>query len=256
MKPLWSILPLCALTLLFGLPGHAQNAPAPAIAPPAIDGPPDVVVVVYQQPGAADQVNITYDPAVPHAQALADCRALTQAGKWPSSPLQVKEAAPPVKSQSGPMTSVTFQALGVVQDTTHTFPVDTFARAFHSYHRMNLVFLVGPQFQFQGVHSYADPNIRMSLDQRSTSYVYQIEVLHPNFGVLPMMQVQTSLQAGAGNKSPVFGLVDIFIVALLAGIFVYGIAAWRLTKRAAQELRLEDKANSKTESQKEAAGKR
>ncbi len=245
---------LC-LILMCSLPGHAQNA-----VPPVIGGPPDVVAIVYQQPGAADQVDITYDPAVPQAQALADGRALAQAGGWPSSPLRVQEAAAPVKSQSGQMTSVTFQALGVVQDAAHTFPVDTFARAFHHYRRINLVFFVGPQFQFQGARSYADADIRMALDQHSTSYVYQIEVLHPNFGALPLSQAQTNLRASAGVRPQGKLILGVILgVALLAGLLVYWLAS-RLTPKEKQyynsNATLEDKIDGKAESQQKVTTKR
>jgi hypothetical protein len=259
MKPLKLIL---GLLLALSLPCSAQTSASPV----TVSGPPDVLVIVYQQPGGADQVDITYAGTVPHAQAVRDYQALTRAAGWPVSTHRIKDAAAPMQSRSGPMTSIVFQALGVVQDSTHTFPIETFARAFHLYKRINVVFFVGPQFQFQGARSYADPNIRMTLDQRSTSYVYQIEILHPNFGSLPLSPAPANTQTGAGNGSR--GLVVlcyILGVALLAGLLVYWLASlyWfasRMTPKEKQkwnpEARPEDDTEGKAESQQEVSAKK
>lgn len=222
MKPLKLI--LAALMLALSLPGHAQTA-APAVT---VSGPPDVLVIVYQQPGGADQVDITYARTVPHAQALRDYQALTQAAGWPVGTHSIKDAAAPMHSRSGPMTSVVFQALGVVQDATHTFPIQTFAQAFRSYKRINVVFFVGPQFQFQGPRSYADPDIRMTLDQRGTAYVYAVEILNPSISSLPQIG---SLPPATGHRSPGLLLLVIFGAAALAGLIVYLLTA-RLTQKA------------------------
>lgn len=225
MKPLPFILGLLALAL--SLPGQAQ---APA-SPVTVSSPPDVLVIVYQQPGGADQVDITYARTVPHAQAARDYQALTQAAGWPVSTHSITDAAAPMHSRSGPMTSIVFQALGVVQDSTHTFPIQTFAQAFHAYKRLNVVFFVGPQFQFQGARSYADPNIRMTLDQHGTTYVYAVEILNPSITSLPQLG---SVQPAARHRSPGLLLLGIFGIAALAGLAVYLLTA-RLTPKAPPE---------------------
>ncbi len=196
---------------------------------PVITGPPRVLVLVYQQPGGADQVSITYDPKVSPAQAAADIDALTQITRWPISSRSITEASSPLTNRPGAMTSVTFAVPGAVQDSSHTFPVEAFARAFHQYKRLNAVFIVGPQFQFQGARSYADNDIKVALDQHDSSYVYQIELLNQNFSHLPLAQAQPHLRVGAGVRS--FGVANIFVVALLAGLFVYLITS-RLVSRA------------------------
>ena len=228
MKPLKPILGLLlGFMLAQSLPGHSQTPAAPV----TVSGPPDVLVIVYQQPGGADQVDITYARTVPHAQATRDYQALTSAANWPVSTHSIKDAAAPMQSRSGPMTSIVFQALGVVQDATHTFPIQTFAQAFHTYKRINVVFFVGPQFQFQGARSYADPNIRMTLDQRGTAYVYAVEILNSQMTRLP--QLGTALPA-AGHRSPWLLLLGIFGAAALAGVAVYLLTA-RLTPKAPPE---------------------
>lgn len=210
---------LAALSLTAGMqPAHAQTAPAPVIA-----GPPAVLVLVYQQPGGADQVSITYDPKVSVSQAAADIESLTQITGWPISSRSITEAASPLTNRPGAMTSVTFAVPGVVQDTSHTFPVDAFARTFHKYKRINAVFIVGPQFQFQGARSYADNDIKLVLDQHETSYVYQIQILNQNFSRLPLAQ-GTAVNAPA-HKSPWGILLGILGLAALAGVIVYFLAA-------------------------------
>ena len=211
-----------AISLAAGMqPTHAQTATAPAA--PVIAGPPAVLVLVYQQPGGADQVSITYDPKVSVSQAAADIDSLTQITGWPISSRSITEAASPLTNRPGAMTSVTFAVPGVVQDTSHTFPVEALARAFHKYKRINAVFIVGPQFQFQGARSSADNNIKLVLDQHETSYVYQIQILNQNFSRLPPPQ-GTAVTAPA-HKSPWGILLGITGLAALAGGIVYFLAA-------------------------------
>ena len=235
MKPLQ--LMLAVLMLALSLPGQAQTPPV------TVSGPPDVLVIVYQQPGGADQVDITYARTVPHAQAMQDYQALTAAAGWPVGTHRIQDAAAPMHSRSGPMTSIVFQALGVVQDAAHTFPIQTFAQAFHAYKRINVVFFVGPQFQFQGPRSYADPNIRMTLDQRGTAYVYAVEVLNPQMTSLPPLG---TAPPAAGRRSPGLLLLGIFGVAALAGLIVYFLTA-RLTPKAPQQDDSAGKSDSRVE---------
>ena len=223
-----ALLMLC-LVFVFGLPGYAQTS-----APPVtISGPPDVLVIVYQQPGGADQVDITYAGAVPHAQALRDYQALTQAAGWPVSTHSIKDASAPMQSHSGPMTSIVFQALGVVQDATHTFPIQTFAQAFRAYKRINVVFFAGPQFQFQGPRFYADTDIRMTLDQQGTTYVYALQILNSQMtGLPPLGTVPPAVTAG--HRSIGLLLLGILSAAALAGLAVYWLTA-RLTLKTLPE---------------------
>lgn len=228
----FSCLALGLFAFVLSLPGQAQTA-APAVT---VSGPPDVLVIVYQQPGGADQVDITYARTVPHAQALQDYQALTQTAGWPVSTHSIKDAAAPMHSRSGPMTSIVFQALGVVQDATHTFPIQTFAQAFHAYKRLNVIFFVGPQFQFQGPRSYADTNIRMALDQRGAAYVYAVQILNPQMTSLPPLG---TAPLPAGHRSPGLLLLGIFGAAALAGLIVYLLTA-RLTQKAPPQENTQD----------------
>ena len=141
------LLTLC-MAFAFSLPSHAQTAPATAA--PAIAGPPRVLILVYQQPGAADQVSITYDPKVSTTQAAADMDALTQATGWPISSRSITEAPSPLTNRPGAMTSVTFAVPGAVQDPTHTLPVEALARVFRRYKRLNAVFIVGAAVSVPG----------------------------------------------------------------------------------------------------------
>lgn len=208
------------LSAALAVPGYAQS-PAAAVPITTIAGPPEVLVLVYQQPGGLDQVDITYARLVPHAQVSADIDALTQLSGWPISARRIKDAAAPLQNRTGAMTSVTFQVPGVVEDSAHTFPVEVLARAFRKYRRMNAVFFVGPQFQFQGARSYADNDIKVVLDQHDTAYVYQVEVLGQDFGRLPLTQAS----AGTAHRSPWGILLGIAGIALLAGLLVYFLAS-------------------------------
>ena len=208
----------CVFLVVFAMPSYAQTA-----ALPIVTGPPDVLVIVYQLPDGSDQVDVTYSKIVPHAQAVQDCAALTQAGGWPISPQSIRDAAAPMSRYVRPMTSIAFQALGIVQDTAHTLPIEAFARAFHKYKRLNVVFFVDPQFQFQGARSYADTSIKMRLDQQGTAYTYAVEILDPNSASLPSLT--SGAPSSAAHKSPWPVIWGILGVAALAGLVVYLIAA-------------------------------
>ena len=208
--------------VMLAAPVSAQSSLPAAVS---IAGPPEVLVLVYQQPGGQDQVNITYAHLVPHAQASADIDSLTQLSGWPISSRRIKDASAPLQNRTGAMTSVTFQVPGVVQDSAHTFPVEVLARAFQKYKRLNAVFFVGPQFQFQGARSYADTNIKVVLDQHDTTYAYKVEVLGRSFGRLPL---SASAAGGPAHRSPWGVLLGIIGLAALAGLAAYFVAA-RLT---------------------------
>jgi hypothetical protein len=237
-KPIRLILSLCVFALSFGLPGHAQIA-----ASPVISGPPDVLVIVSQQPGGADAVDITYAHQVPHAQAVQDSQALIKAGGWPVSASTVTDAAGPLQNRPKLMTGVIFQAIGVIPKGTNTLPIGTFVQALHTYKRFNVVFFITPPFQLQGARSYADSSIRMTLDQHGTSYVYQIEIMNPNSGSLPSLG---TVQAAATHRSPWLLLVGILGLAALAGLVVYLLTA-RLTPKDNPNDESERKADSRIE---------
>ena len=208
--------------VMLAAPASAQSSLPAAVS---IAGPPEVLVLVYQEPGGQDQVDITYAHLVPHAQASADIDTLTKLSGWPISSRRIKDGSAPLQNRTGAMTSVIFQVPGVVQDSTHTFPVETLARAFRKYKRINAVFFVGPQFQFQGARSYADNDIKVVLDQHDTAYAYQVEVQGQSFGHLPLT---TQAVSGLVHR-PVWGvLLGIVGLAALAGLAAYLLAA-RLT---------------------------
>jgi hypothetical protein len=230
MTSLKFILGFCVLTLslpVLSLPGHAQTAASPV----TVSGPPDVLVIVSQQPGGADAVDITYAHQVPHAQAVRDSQALIKAGGWPVSASTVTDAAGPLRNRPKLMTGVIFQAIGVIPKGTNTLPIGTFVQAFHTYKRINVVFFVTPPFQFQGARSYADSSIRMTLDQHGTSYVYQIEITNPNSSSLPSLG---TVQTTAPHRSPWLLLLGILALAALAGLVVYLLTA-RLTPKPPME---------------------
>ncbi|MGI4788216.1 MAG: hypothetical protein ACRYFS_05135 [Janthinobacterium lividum] len=242
MKAARLILGVWVMVLGFALPGQAQ-------ARPAIAGPPDVVIVVYQQPGGADQVDITYAQTVPHTQASQDIAALTQATGWQISTSSIKDAYAPMETRLGAMTSIEFQVPGVIQDSTHSFPVETFTKAFHSYKRLNIVFFVSPQFQFQGSRAYADNDIKMALDQQGTTYTYQIEILSPNFGSLPLASSVSAVQTGTDHRaSGRIILLGILVAAALIGLAVYFLTARLTPKReAVASVESDDEAETRLE---------
>jgi hypothetical protein len=219
---------LCLALCLGGNAARAQTPPAPPGA--AVSGPPDVLVLLYQRPGAGDQIDVTYKHTVPHAQALADLSALARATGWPIGSSRITDAAPPTQGKGGLMTSSVFVVPGAIRDDTHTFPVEAFATAFRSYRRIGLIFLVGPAFQFQGIGDYADNNLRISLDHRGSVFNYQIEILNPGFGALDLPRSQPLAGPARPARSPLALMAGVLAAAAAVGIAVYLLTA-RLARR-------------------------
>ena len=223
------ILGVCVVLSAFSLLAHAQApATAPASAAPAITGPPDVLVIVSQQPGGADAVVVTYAGKVPHAQAVQDSAALVKAGGWLVSKPVVSDAAGPLQNRRSVMTGVVFQAIGVVPKGTGPLPIEPFVSAFRAYKRLNVVFFTTPPFQFQGARAYADNDLRMALDQHGTTYTYQIQILNPGLSRVPALDAAAPPRAV--RRSPWLLLGGILGAAALTGLIVYLLTA-RLTAR-------------------------
>jgi hypothetical protein len=211
-----------AMLLAAFAPGRAQAPPSAASS-----GRPDVLALVYQQPGQADLVDITYAQTVPHAQAQRDLAALAQAGGWATGPSRITDGSAPVQHKI-PMTSCSFTAPGVVQNGTGTLPVEAFITAFRPYKRLALIFSVGPGFQFQGLRDYADNNVQIALEQRGTVYTYQVRIVNPQFTRLDLPRPQfTGAAAGttARRASPWVLLLGILAAAGAAGVLVYVLMA-------------------------------
>ena len=210
-----------AMTLGMTLLGAA--APGRAQAPPgtASSGRPDVVVLVYQQPGSADLVDITYAHTVPHAQAQRDLAALAQAGGWVVGPSRITDGAPPVRAKLGAMTSSKFTAPGVVQNETHTLPVVPFITAFRAYKRLVLIFSVGPGFQFQGARDFANNDVQVAQEQHGTAYTYQVRILNPQFSRLDLPRPAVPPRRAA----PWLLFLGVLAAAGAAGSLVYVLMA-------------------------------
>lgn len=200
-------------------PGRAQTPPSTASS-----GRPDVLVLVYPQPGQADIVDITYAHTVPHAQAQRDLAALAQATGWAIGPSRVTDGAAPV-GQKTPMTSSVFTAPGVVQPETHALPVEPFVTAFRSYKRLALIFSVGPGFQFQGLRDYADNNVQVAMEQHATVFTYQIRVLNPQFTQLNLPRTEPTAAIAPRRAAPWVLFLGILAAATAAGVLVYVLMA-------------------------------
>lgn len=213
---------MTAAALLTVAPGRAQ-APGSVAA----SGRPDVLVLVYQQAGRGDLVNITYAHTVPHAQAQRDLAALAQATGWAVGPGHVTDGAPPVQNKQdiGPMTSSTLSVPGVIQDAAHTLPVEPFVTAFRPYKRLALIFSVGPQFQFQGPRDFADNNVQIAMQQHGTVFTYQVRILNPAFSRLNLPQSQVTTGTAPHRAAPWVLLLGVLAAAAAAGVLVYIVMA-------------------------------
>jgi len=208
-----------AMAFGVGVPVRAQAPPGTASS-----GKPDVLVLVYQQPGKGDLVDITYARAIPHAQAQRDLAALAQASGWAIGPSRVTDGLAPVQ-QKMTMTSSSFTAPGVVQPETHALPVEPFITAFRPYKRLALIFSVGPAFRFQGLRDYADNNVQIALEQHGTVFTYQARILNPQFSQLNLPRPPSTAVSAARRASPWPLFLGLLAAAGSAGVLVYILRA-------------------------------
>jgi len=200
-------------------PGRAQTPPSAAAS-----GRPDVLVLVYQQPGSADLVDITYAHPVPHALVQRDLHALAQATGWAIGPSRVTDGSAPVQHKM-PMTSSVFTAPGVVSNGTGILPVEPFVTAFRPYKRLALIFSVGPGFQFQGPRDFADNNVQIAMELRGTVFTYKVQVLNPQFTHLNLPRTQSSAATAPRRASPRVLFLGVLAAATAAGVLVYVLMA-------------------------------
>lgn len=207
-------------------PGQAQT-PGQAQAAPA--DPPDVVALVYQQPGKGALVDMTYARFIPHAQAQADAAALAQASGTPVSASKVTDGEAPVQKKMGVMTGIVFTAPNLIPDDARTLPVEPFITALRHYRRLALIFSVSPGSRFQPLGNYADKNVKIARVQNGTVYTYQVQILNPNFDRLNLPQTQGMAAAPADvvnqRHAPWALLLGLVGAAIAAGILVYALMA-------------------------------
>ena len=224
----WLLLTSILLATL--APGRAQ-APAPLTVQTA--GPPDVLLLVIQQPTGGDRLSLNYGRIIPHAQVTKDLAALARETGWALGPPTITDSNPPVKLNPrlgiGRTTGAEFTTAQAVQPQTHSFPINAIASAFRGYRRIAVAFLVAPGFTFQGPREYADKNIKVTiLETSSTSYTCQIEILNPNFTSLDLPLSQPA--PGTARRSPVTALLLVLAAAAGTGLIVYLMTA-RLSRR-------------------------
>jgi len=216
----WGIMAaIGALALGIVTPGRAQTPPTSAAA-----GQPDVVILVIQQAGQADAVDITYAHTVPHAQARRDLDALAQATGWAIGQSRITEGLAPVQ-QKMVMTSSAFSAPNVIRNETHTLPVEAFITAFRPYKRLTLIFSARPDFQFQGQRDYADNNVQIAVQQHGVVFTYQVRVLNPQFAHLTLPRAEVTAGVTPHRATPWAWLLGIPAAAAASGVLVYVLMA-------------------------------
>jgi hypothetical protein len=215
----------CSLLLFFFLllgltvSGQAQTAP-------------DVLVLVVQRPGLGDQVDITYSGLIAHTQVQRDLDALRKASGWAQTGLKITDDRAPVQKVRY-LTGATFTAPNVVQNETHTLPVEAFITAFRLYKNLALIFIVDSSFQFQGWRHYADNNVTITLDQHGAAYTYRAAILNSQFEHLGLPGTEQAAAAVLSRKkkartSPLLLLLGIVLAAAAAGVLAF-VVANRLT---------------------------
>lgn len=192
-------------------------------------GPPDVLLLVSQQPAGGDLLSLTYGKTVPHTQVTKDLAALSRETGWALGKPAITDDRPPTSRNPLPaMTGVEVTTPQAMQPQTHSFPIDAIASAFRGYRRIAAVFFTPPGFVFQGPREYADNTVKVTIINSGAIYTCQIEILNPNFTSLDLPLSQPA--PGTPRRSPVTALLLVLAAAAGTGLIVYLMTA-RLSRR-------------------------
>lgn len=222
----WVLLSLLLLVRCVSAPSAGAQITGQAV------GQPDLLILVFAVPGGPDQVGLTYPGVVPHAQAIRDVKAIRAATGWHISGVHIADQAPPIRKPSGKMTGVDFVVPGAVSLPSRYLPVEPFVNSLRSYRHVTLTYLIGGGFGFEGLRSYADNHVKITLNQRGSNYTYQIYYHDGQFGHLNLPHYQLSdadsrsSEAGRAHRRVNPWLVVLVAVAAVgAGCLAYAVFA-------------------------------
>ena len=206
------------------------TSPVVAQSRPAQNGgPPDVLILVAETSSGQDEIGITYAKTVPHAQARRDVAALATATGWAIKRVTITDAPSSLAWDKAKMTGVECYAGQVVRPSTHGLTVQPFVQAFRAYPHVMLTYFVGDGFPFEGLHDYADDNVRITLERHGAAFTYQILIRNPRLERLNLPYLQpATMDAQADPAVPKpharpWLLALVAIAAVGAGGLVYAL---------------------------------
>ena len=199
----------------------------PSVATPQVSQP-DILMLVYAGADGHDMVGLTYPKAIPHAQAKTDLQALAAATGWAPTHVNIEDARAPLVGSKQMMTSVDFVAHGVIPSTGRYLPVEPVVSALRNYPHVAITYMVGGNYDFQGLRDYKDKYVTIALDERGNAYTYHIFVHDSKFPKLnlPIYQAPPSQTKVAAAPPPHRGVrpwqvLLVTLIACAAGGAVY-----------------------------------
>jgi hypothetical protein len=225
--------PLKAIMLSLMAACFALTAPNRAAA---AGNQPDVLILVYASLDGQDKVGITYPTVVPHTQVTRDLAALQANAGWAISHVVVSEGSGPSVGPKDLMTAAVFTAKTVISPQGHNFALEPVISAMRTYPHVDITYFVGGKYDFQGLHSYSDKYVSITLDQHGTAFSYDIRIRDPRFQKLnlPLYQPppgQTHVAAATPASPPAprrvrpWQVILVTLIAVTAGGTVYYIMA-------------------------------
>ncbi len=211
------------------LPLASQASPPVSPAPAGqAYGRPDVQALIFPSAGG-DMIDLTYPGVVPPVQAERDVTALLHAGGWHTTDVDISDEALPVQGRAPvPMTSVTFQTVGVTPAQGQaTIRLEPWAVGLRGYRTLAVTYIMPPGFKFDGLRTYQDSHVQITLDQEQSTLTYHIRVLDGgNFSSLGLPLTQSSQQmdqadAHSHRKLKLLGILVVGLVAAGVGYAVY-----------------------------------
>jgi hypothetical protein len=227
----------CALLI-----GGLATVPVPPVHAQALAGGqvqqtsaiPEAMVLV-ESDGDNGILAITYDRAVPHAQARQSIARLVRKAGWKLGAVSVKDEelfAPTDtggRQSMGRQTGIEARARGLSLLQGRAFKLQPFVEAFQSMRRVDVLFLTAEIAGFTGLRSFENAALSVNLLKDGGPYRYRIDI-RDHTGALPTLPIDQPAQpaqpiapvAGSTDESGALSLGTILMIAAGAGLLSFG----------------------------------
>jgi hypothetical protein len=203
--------------------------------PPAAANTPDLQVLVFSGDGSGqDSLVLTYGDVVPQTQVVSDLADLNEQLHISVAQAKVTNSALPMPGiQTPAMTSISVPAPGALPLTGGALPVASLIVALRQYRRIEMTFIMPPNYVYSGVRNYSDKNLSLAMVQSGATYTFNVTIANSDFStiVLPSSVVMGTARY-PGEPTPLLtstSVVERMLVLVLvfaaAGLIGWGVYA-------------------------------
>ena len=177
---------------------------------------PNIEIIILSTALTGDSVGITYPRMVSDIEARQDLGALRRETKWIVRDIKISKGSV-LTSGGNRMTSVEFVTTGAVDRSAGGFRLEPIVKALRRHGLIEVVYVVQPPFQFQGLRSFTNRYVTVYLvESGETTYRYRIRILNPEFLRLDLPIIQSATPPNAKEEPPRRGGLEIAVAVVAA----------------------------------------